>query len=70
MRENGEDWEHQLGVVIIEIAGLGSLFGDNLDFLVLLSKLEGLQVEKEKIAFLDYRKAIFDSIDLLNKLIS
>ena len=68
MRENGENWERQLSMVTIEIAGLGELFGNYLDFTILLSKLEGLLIEKDNIDFLDYRKTIFDSINLLKRL--
>ena len=68
MRENGENWERQLSMVTIEIAGLGELFGNYLDFTVLLSKLEGLLIEKNNIDFLDYRKTVFDSINLLKRL--
>ena len=67
MRENGENWERQLTMVTIEIAGLNQLFSTDLNFTVLLSKLEGLQVEKD-IDFLDYRKTVFDSIDLLKRM--
>ena len=67
MREKGEDWQKQLNLVTIEIAGLSRLFNAEVDYLILLSKLEGLD---ESIAFMDYRKAIFDSIDLLKKLMT
>ena len=68
MKENGEDWERHLSNVIIEIAGLQSMFEDQLDFLILLSKLEGLKVQAD-IPFVLYRKTIFNSIELLNKLL-
>ena len=68
MRENGENWERQLSLVTIEIAGLGTLCRESLDFTILLSKLEGLLIEKENIDFLDYRKTVFDSINLLKGL--
>ena len=55
-------------MVTIEIAGLGELFGNYLDFTVLLSKLEGLLIEKNNVDFLDYRKTVFDSINLLKRL--
>lgn len=68
MKENGEDWEKHLSNVIIEIAGLQVMFEDQLDFLILLSKLEGLKVQTD-IPFVLYRKIIFNSIELLNKLL-
>lgn len=68
MKENGEDWEKHLSNVLIELAGLQVLFDNQLDFLILLSKLEGLRVQ-EDIPFTLYRKTIFNSIELLNKIL-
>ena len=65
MRENEENWQKQLNTVLNELHGLHKLFGDQLDFLILLSKLEGLpQVEN----FMAYRLVIFSSISLLTEL--
>ena len=66
MRENNEDWEKQLNTVIIEIAGLNEIFISNPQFLQLLSKLKGLQVEE--VSFILYRKSVFESINLLQEL--
>lgn len=66
MRENNEDWEKQLNTVIIEIAGLNEIFISNPQFLQLLSKLKGLQVEE--VNFILYRKIVFESINLLQEL--
>ena len=66
MRENNEDWEKQLNTVIIEIAGLNEIFISNPQFLQLLSKLKGLQVEE--VSFILYRKIVFESINLLQEL--
>ena len=65
MRENDEDWISQLNVVIEEISGLHEIF-DELDLLILLSKLEGL---KSSVCedFMIYRKTVFRCIDLLVK---
>ena len=65
MRENDEDWISQLNVVIEEISGLHEIF-DELDLLILLSKLEGL---KSNVCedFMIYRKTVFRCIDLLAK---
>ena len=65
MRENDEDWISQLNVVIEEISGLHEIF-DELDLLILLSKLEGL---KSSVCedFMIYRKTVFRCIDLLAK---
>lgn len=67
MREKEEDWNKQLISVIIEISGLYKIFAEKLSFLILLSKLEGLE-EVEK--FEDYRRTVFESIDLLDGLIN
>lgn len=64
MRENGEDWETHLKVVIEEIFGLSEIFENDLDFLILLSKLEGLNSEVCK-DFMIYRKVVFKCINLL-----
>ena len=65
MRENEEDWQKQLDSVLIELRGLHIMFGDQLDFLILLSKLEGLYATKN---FMTYRTSIFNSISLLTEM--
>ena len=65
MRENEEDWQKQLDSVLIELRGLHAMFGDQLDFLILLSKLEGLREEKN---FYTYRVTVFNAISLLTEL--
>lgn len=65
MRENEENWQKQLNIVLNELHGLHQLFGDQLDFLILLSKLEGL---KQTENFMTYRLAVFSSISLLTEL--
>lgn len=66
MNENGEDWKKQLQTVIDEMVGLNKIFKEELNFLILLSKLEALfEIED----FLDFRKTIFESINLLSELI-
>ena len=66
MRENEENWQSQLETVLIEIAGLYNLFGVGEEYLILLSKLEGLRnVDTE---FSIYRKTIFECISLLREI--
>lgn len=65
MRENQEDWQKQLNSVLVELRGLHSMFGDQLDFLILLSKLEGLFETED---FMTYRVAVFSSISLMTEL--
>ena len=59
MKENEEDWKQQLEIVIIEIVGLKELFHE-LDFLIVLSKLEGLK--NTEVDFRIYRSEIFSII--------
>ena len=66
MRENNEDWQKQLDTIIIEIVGLNEIFIDNILYLQLLSKLEG--IKNSEIAFELYRKTVFESISLLQEL--
>ena len=66
MREHEEDWEKQLDTVIIEIAGLNEIFIYEPQFLQILSKLEGLKVNKD-LDFQIYRKTIFEIINLLQE---
>ena len=65
MRENEEDWQKKLDTVLIELRGLHNMFGDQLDFLILLSKLEGLY---EAPNFMTYRVTVFSAISLLTEL--
>ena len=66
MREHEEDWEKQLDTVIIEIAGLNEIFIYEPQFLQILSKLEGLKVNKG-LDFQIYRKTVFEIINLLQE---
>lgn len=63
MRENEENWQTQLETVILEIAGLNNLFNIQNDYLILLSKLEGLK--NLEVEFNIYRKTVFECISLL-----
>lgn len=67
MREHAEDWEAQLLIVSEEISGLGVVLNKeaDLNFLVLLSKLEGLNSSFCKENFMLYRGTIFRCINLL-----
>jgi len=52
--------------VLVELTGLNELFNFNGQYLILLSKLEGLKVYA--IDFLIYRKTVFEAITLLRGL--
>lgn len=67
MRENKENWLGQLESLIIEVAGLNALANDTEEkFLILLSKLKGLEVEDT--TFQVYRKTVFECISLLREM--
>ena len=63
MKENNEDWQKKLDTVIVEVAGLQEIFKQEVGFLQLLSKLEGIKVID--LTFSHYRKNVFESISLL-----
>jgi hypothetical protein len=65
MRENNEDWQNQLHTVIIELVGLNEIFKEELNYSILLSKLEGLFYAEE---FTVYRKVVFEALALLGEL--
>ena len=66
MRENNENWLAQLDSLIVEIAGLHELSNTDENFLILLSKLEGLKIIE--VDFSIYRKTVFECISLLREL--
>ena len=66
MRENEEDWEKQLDTVTLELAGMNEILIINPTLMSLLSKLEGLRIQKD-IPFTLYRKTVFESISLLQE---
>ena len=66
MRENQENWLGQLETVIIELTGLNTIFVGQNNFIVLLSKLEGLKIVETE--FDTYRKTVFEAISLLREM--
>ena len=66
MRENEENWLGQLETVIIELSGLNIIFATQNNFIILLSKLEGLKVVETE--FNTYRKTVFEAISLLREM--
>jgi len=67
MRENDEDWLKQLNSVLIEIRGLNRMFGDELNFLIIVSSLEGLNQDTE---FMVFRSEIFSIISMMTELVN
>lgn len=68
MRENEEDWQGQINVLIEEISGLAEIFKNNLDCFILLCKLEGLTSEVCE-DFMIYRKTVFRCIELIARVL-
>lgn len=66
MKENNENWQMHLKILIEEIAGLSEIYFNKVDYLILLSKLEGLNSAVCE-DFNIYRKTVFRCIDLLSK---
>ena len=67
MREHQENWLGQLNTVIIELTGLNEIFAqDSKNFIILLSKLEGLK--NLEVEFEIYRKTVFETISLLREI--
>lgn len=64
MRENNEDWNLHLTVMIEEITGLVELLQNKVEGIILLSKLEGL-TSSVCDDFMIYRKTVFKCISLL-----
>lgn len=66
MKENKENWQTQLETVIVELIGLQTIFVKDINFLILLSKLEGLK--NTELDFVIYRKTVFESLSLLKEI--
>ena len=67
MRENQENWQSQLDTLILEIVGLSEVLYKNEQFLILLSKLEGLK--QSEVEFKLYRKTVFETMSLLKEIV-
>lgn len=65
LKEEKGDWEKQLDSIIIEVAGLNEIFKNDVNFITLLSKLEGMRIIEH---FEPYRRNVFESITLFNEL--
>ena len=67
MKESQEDWVSHLNIVIEEIAGLNKILANDKNFIILLSKLEGLSAPVCE-DFMIYRKTVFRCIELLSRM--
>lgn len=70
LREQGQDWHKPLETIIQQLVGLQRLFLDQQgqSFLILLSKLEGLNVLVYEDEFALYRRVIFECLSLLSEM--
>lgn len=66
MRENDENWQNQIDTVLIELVGLNEILEIDENFLILISKLEGLKYRE--VDFYIYRKTVFETISLLREI--
>lgn len=67
MRENEEDWNRHLQIVILELVGLKEIIEIDENLLALLEILEGLNTVETEFSI--FRKLVFESISLLRKLV-
>ena len=70
LREEGENWQKLLQTVIQQLVGLQRLFLDQQEesFLILLCKLEGLNILVQEEQFSLYRRIIFECLSLLSEM--
>lgn len=64
LREEGAEWQKHLKTILIELSGFQSLVDDT-KIISILSKLESLDKIED---FMDYRKTIFEILNLLTGL--
>lgn len=64
LREEGAEWQKHLNTILIELSGFNSLI-DEVKVISILSKLESLY---ELTDFMEYRKTIFEILNLLTGL--
>ena len=65
MRENNEDWKTHLDSVILEIAGLGEMFKELLDFLLTGNKTDSLTLLDDSV--ISHRMAFLSEESRLEK---
>lgn len=63
LREESKNWEKFLETLLIELGGLDSIFCNQVNFIVLIGKLEGLYKLTD---FKIYRKTVFEIINLID----
>ena len=70
LREQGQDWKKLLQTIIEQLAGMQRLFlgQQEQSFLILLCKLEGMNILTSEEQFYLYRRTIFECLSLLNQI--
>lgn len=68
-REENMDWQKPLSTIQIELAGMDMLLRDHHTILFkLMSKLEGLFILTKESDFMEFRRTIFECLNLVNEL--
>lgn len=67
-REEGGDWRIPLDNLITELSGMSSLIEDHVNLFPLLCKLEALRNLTEEDDFLQFRKTIFECLNLCSEI--
>ena len=70
LREEGQNWQKPLQTIIEQLAGLQRLFlGEQQEiFLILLCKLEGMNILVANQQFSLYRRVIFECLSILSEM--
>ena len=70
LREEGQNWQKPLQTIIEQLAGMQRLFSGQQEqsFLILLCKLEGMNILIQDEQFYLYRRTIFECLSLLNQI--
>ena len=70
LRQEGQDWQKPLQTIIQELVGLQRLLFDQQQetFLILLCKLEGMNILIQPEQFSLYRRTIFECLSLLSEI--
>ena len=70
LREEGQNWQKPLQTIIEQLAGMQRLFSGQQEqsFLILLCKLEGINILIQDEQFYLYRRTIFECLSLLNQI--
>lgn len=64
LREEGAEWQKHLNTILIELSGLNNL-SEGFKLIPILAKLESLYLLE---SFMEYRKTIFEILNLLTGL--